>query len=151
MNKVTIQNEIMFAEVDRLLRDGHEVVIPTKGSSMLPFIVGEKDTVTLKKMEDVKVGDIILALINKKAYVLHRVWEVDGDRIVLMGDGNLRGQETCSRSEVIGTAIKIAKKEDKVIDCQSPKHLRQARVWRKMLPLRRVILGVYRRTLLKLY
>ncbi|MCQ2140740.1 MAG: S24/S26 family peptidase [Bacteroidales bacterium] len=151
MNKVTIQNDLMFAEVDRLLRDGHEVVIPTKGNSMLPFIVGEKDTVTLKKMEDVKVGDIVLALVNGKSYVLHRVLEVGSDEIVLMGDGNLKGQERCHKEDIIGTATKISKKKGHSIDCEGVKHQRQARFWRRLLPLRRIILGVYRRTLLKLY
>ena len=64
---------------------------------MLPFIVGDRDSVRLRK-EPVAVGDAVLAEIAPGRYVLHRIISLVKDRVVLMGDGNLSGVETCGLS-----------------------------------------------------
>lgn len=151
MNKVVMPNAIMLGEVSSMLEEGHSVVIPTKGNSMLPFIVGERDSVNLVKMQEVSVGDIVLARLPADHYVLHRVWAVDGGDVTLMGDGNLRGCETCRIEDIKGTAVQILKKKDKVVDCRSQRSLRQARIWRGLLPVRRWLLAIYRRTYLRFY
>lgn len=145
MNKVVIPNAILLGEVKSLLAEGKDVVIPTKGSSMLPFIRGSRDSVALRKLETLEVGDIVLAEIRKGVYVLHRVFELDGDDVTLMGDGNLRGVEKCRRCDVAGTALKVLKDGVKEVDCRGPKAMRKARIWRRIRPFRRIILGFYRR------
>lgn len=145
MNKVVVPNAILLGEVKSLLAEGKDVVIPTKGSSMLPFIRGSRDSVALRKLETLEVGDIVLAEIRKGVYVLHRVFELDGDDVTLMGDGNLRGVEKCRRSDVAGTALKVLKDGVKEVDCRGPKAMRKARIWRRIRPFRRIILGFYRR------
>ena len=57
MNKVVVPNAILLGEVKSLLAEGKDVVIPTKGNSMLPFIRGGRDSVNLRRLEDVEVGD----------------------------------------------------------------------------------------------
>ncbi|MBR6212996.1 MAG: S24/S26 family peptidase [Bacteroidales bacterium] len=145
MNKVVVPNAILLGEVKSLLAEGKDVVIPTKGSSMLPFIRGSRDSVALRKLETLEVGDIVLAEIRKGVYVLHRVFELDGDDVTLMGDGNLRGVEKCRRCDVAGTALKVLKDGVKEVDCRGPKAMRKARIWRRIRPFRRIILGFYRR------
>ena len=76
------------------------------------------------------------------------VIEVDGEDVTLMGDGNLRGVERCSRDRIAGTAVEILRNGEKRVDCRSPRALRQARIWRRLMPLRRIILGFYRRLFL---
>ena len=93
MNKTVVPNDMLLSEVGKLVDEGEKVVIMTKGISMLPFIHGGKDSVLLVKPSSVDVGDIVLARINDERYVLHRVISREGDRFVLMGDGNLRGVE----------------------------------------------------------
>ncbi|MBQ0024417.1 MAG: hypothetical protein KBT00_01650 [Bacteroidales bacterium] len=135
MQKV-IPNEILLSEVGRLLSEDIEVVLMTKGCSMLPFIHGEKDSVRLKKfpMDQIKVSDVVLAEIAPAHYVLHRVVSVDGDKLELMGDGNCRGHERCLRKNVLGTVVAIVRPSGREVSV--PK----ARLWRKMLPLRPYIL-----------
>jgi len=145
MNKVVVPNAILLGEVKRMLAEGREVVIPTKGNSMLPFIRGSRDSVRLRKLDTLAVGDIVLAEIREGVYVLHRVFELDGDNVTLMGDGNRLGVEHCRREDIAGTALGILKDGVKDVDCRSPKALRRARGWRKLMPLRRIILGFYRR------
>ena len=146
MNKVVVPNAILLGEVKSLLAEGKDVVIPTKGNSMLPFIRGGRDSVNLRRLEDVGVGDIVLAEIREGVYVLHRVFAVDGESVILKGDGNLRGVENCRRSDIAGTALSILKDNVREVDCRAPKALRRARAWRALgRPFRRVFLAIYRR------
>ena len=142
--RLIVSNSVLLGEAVQMLENGKDVVIPTKGNSMLPFIHGEKDTVTLRKMEGYAVGDIVLARIGG-AYILHRIWAMDGSRVTLMGDGNLRGKETCRIEDLHGTVTSINKPSGKTVDPFSKSHNRRAAIWRKLLPLRRIILGIYRR------
>lgn len=140
----SFENKEILPEIEGLVRDGLEVVFVPKGSSMSPFIEGGVDRVLISKAESVAEGDIVLALTEQGSHVLHRVEKVDGDILILMGDGNLIGRERCRREDVIGKAVRIMKK-DREIDCQSPSHLRKAAIWRTFLPIRRYLLAIYRR------
>lgn len=137
-------HEEIIPEMKRLVNEGSEVIFVPKGSSMLPFIRGGADRVIMVKAENVAKDDVILALTDQGNYVLHRVEQVDGDNITLMGDGNLYGRERCKRENVVAKAIKIINKNSE-IDCRSETHLRKARLWRQLLPLRRYLLAIYRR------
>lgn len=148
MPKMVVPNAILLGEVKQLLSEGKDVVIPTKGNSMLPFIRGTRDSVLLRKLDTLEVGDIVLAEIREGVYVLHRVTAVDGDAVSLMGDGNRRGGESCRRGDIAGTAMTILKDGVKEVDCRSPRALRRARTWRRLKPFRRIILGFYRRIFL---
>ena len=131
-----------------LLAEGKDVVIPTKGNSMIPFIRGGRDSVNLRRLDTLEVGDIVLAEVREGTYVLHRVIGLEGDAVTLMGDGNRRGVERCRREDIAGTAMTILKDGAREVDCRSRKALRRARNWRRLLPLRRLILGFYRRLFL---
>ena len=146
MNKVVVPNSILLGEVKSMLAEGKDVVIPTKGNSMLPFIRGGRDSVNLRLLDTLEVGDIVLAEIREGVYVLHRVFAVDGDSVTLKGDGNLRNVEKCRRSDIAGTALCILKENGREVDCRGRKAMRRARAWRTMPTLfRRVFLGIYRR------
>ena len=145
MNKVVIPNAILLGEVKAMLAEGRDVVIPTKGNSMLPFIRGERDSVTLRKLDTLEVGDIVLAEIRGGVYVLHRVSALDGDEVTLKGDGNRIGFEHCRRRDIAGTAVAVLKDGVREIDCRSPKALRRAANWNRLKPFHRIILGLYRR------
>ena len=139
MKKMVVPNKILLEEADDLLSRGIEVILMTKGNSMLPFIRGEKDSVNLKKYGAVEVGDIVLARIAPDRYVLHRIIAVDGDTLTLMGDGNLVGTESCRLSDVLGTVREIIRPNG------STKKVTKGTLWRKMLPVRRYLLWIYRK------
>lgn len=144
MKTVVIQNEPLLTEVARLVSEGERVSLRTKGSSMLPFITGGRDSVILVKPETLKVNDIVLARVSTGNIVLHRVVSVEGERLTLMGDGNICGCESCRRADVMAKAVAIVR-NDRTVDCTSPAHVFKARVWRMLKPLRRYLLAVYRR------
>jgi hypothetical protein len=144
MEKITLPNDVLLDEVARLVAEGGAVALMTKGASMLPFIVGGRDSVVLVRPEELFPGMIVLAYVQGGRYVLHRILSVDGTKVVLMGDGNIKGVEVCAPADVKAVAVRISKPSGEV-DCLSKRHLRQAAIWKTLLPVRRWILAVYRR------
>ena len=146
MAKKVVANHIVFDSVVEAIARGEMVTIPTKGNSMLPFIVGERDSVTLEGVDELHVGDILLARLSDKRYVLHRAIEIADDCITLMGDGNIKGVERVKPCEIIAKAITIHYK-GRQIDCNSTKQRKRAQLWRELLPIRRYILAIYARAI----
>lgn len=142
--KRTLPNDILLGEVSRLVEGGETVTLMAKGFSMLPFIVGGRDSVVLERPGELNTGMIVLAYVMGNRYVLHRIIALDGDKVTLMGDGNLKGVEMCRREDVKAVATKIVRPSGEV-DCFGKSHQRKAELWKRLLPVRRWILAVYRR------
>lgn len=141
--KIMLSNEVYFREVRTLLDEGKTVTVPVKGTSMLPFIVPGRDRAVLKKTDTVAVGDIVLALIEDRNYVLHRVYGIDGEAVVLMGDGNLYARERCAVMDILGTVLFIERKGRK-IDVSSRSNRIIASLWKRLLPVRKYLLVLFR-------
>lgn len=144
-----VANHILIPAIASLLEQGKDVLFTPTGVSMRPFIEGGYDTVVLRRKPLYKVGDVCLALIQsdqtEPVYVLHRIIRIDGEVIILMGDGNLRGTEQCRRSDILGTAVHVRSPRG----CSKP--LTRGFLWRHLLPIRWLLLKVYRHSILKLY
>lgn len=133
-----LPNNIIFPEVGKLLEEGKQVEISPKGRSMRPFIWEGRDSVILEKRPSLEVGDIVLAEIGEK-YILHRVLKIDGDSIILMGDGNIKGTEKCRRGDVMGTVAGIKRKNGRILKPT------KGCLWRRLLPIRRYLLYIFRK------
>ena len=112
MGKVILPNDVMLGEVSRLLHEGREVIMVPKGNSMRPFIRGQIDNVKLQRLEDLKVGDIVLARFEGR-YILHRIIDIKGEHVTMMGDGNLQGVEEVLKSDVSGVVVEVITPEGK--------------------------------------
>lgn len=152
-----VANDILIPEIARLVDAGREVMFTPSGVSMRPFIEGGRDSVLLRKPEQVRVGDIVLARFGT-IYVLHRVYRINSSSasgtsssvpgassIILMGDGNLRGEEHIRPEDVLATVAEI----------RSPHGHRKPRtralLWRHMLRTRWFWLKVYRKIFLPIF
>lgn len=150
METITIDNNQLIGEVKKLLKIFPSVVLPVKGTSMLPFIIGSKESVELVRWEkDFKIGDIVLAW-TKDYYVIHRIIKIDGDDYTLMGDGNIIGTESCKRSDIVAKAEYVVDKHGNKHYLYTPRRCQASRLWNKLKPVRRWILAIYRRTILKI-
>lgn len=149
VHKVLPNNEIL-RDLIKLVNEGQRVILSVKGNSMLPFIIGGKESVELVKPNAIAVGDVVLAWINGCRYVVHRIIKIDGDQVQLMGDGNLTDDEYCQLSDVKAYAEYVIAPNGKRRYLYTTSRLRLSRLWRRLLPVRRWILAVYRRSLLKL-
>ena len=148
-----VPNEIIIPSIKMFIDEGHTATFLVRGWSMRPFLEHERDNVLLAPVRDdepVRRGDVVLAEIATKVYVLHRVVRVDGDRLTLRGDGNAYGEEHCLRSNVIGRAVGFFRKgreeADKVTDA---KWRIYSALWPSNSFLRRCLLFLFRKTLFR--
>ena len=54
-------DEVIIEEAIRLVNDGVSVTFPVRGYSMLPFVIGGRESVVLQKPGVTQVGDVVLA------------------------------------------------------------------------------------------
>ncbi len=147
-NHHIVPNGLMFEEVGRLLEECKNVTLKVRGASMLPFIKGGEDSIVISWTENIEAGDIVLAKVNGVTeYVIHRILEINESEnmVVLMGDGNLIGTETCPKENIKGKVMKIIHPDGSATDCNSPKEKRKAQIWRWLRPIRRYLLYIYRK------
>jgi len=147
MNKVTDQQ--IISDAVSLVNEGMAVTMLVKGRSMLPFILGGLESVVLTRPGEIREGDVVLAHIDGQRYVLHRVMSVSPERVVLMGDGNIRGQEVCRPQDVLARADEVVGEDGRHRRLDTPAQRRRAKLWRRLLPVRRWILAVYKRTIIR--
>lgn len=141
---IKTNDETILSEAVRLVSDGIAVTFPVNGRSMRPFIVGGKDSVILEKPTKTQVLDIVLAYVENSRHVIHRVIAIDGERVTLMGDGNLYGVEHCLVSDILAQATYVVKPGGKKISLVSRRSLRLASLWKKLKPIRKWLLLLYR-------
>ena len=136
-------NEII-EEAIRLVREGVNVTLPVNGNSMLPFIIGGKESVILHRPGLIDVGDVVLAWVDGCRYVVHRIIHIDGDRITLMGDGNLT-TEHCTLNDIKARVTHVVSADNKERDLHNRWRMHAAKLWYWLRPVRRVLLAIYRR------
>lgn len=151
-----IPNDQLMKGVDNMLQEGRAAIIFVKGYSMLPFIIGGVESVRLRKPEgNLKVGNVVLARVLEGYYVIHRIYHIPPQGgIILMGDGNCgngrdRGVEHTTASLVVGIATEVIGKNGDERSLYTPWRNMKATGWRWLLPVRRWLLAIYRRTALK--
>ena len=135
----------VIAEAIRLVDKGVTVTLPVNGQSMLPFIIGGKESVILRRPGVIDVGDVVLAWVDGNRYVVHRIINIDGDRVTLMGDGNVRGTEHCLLKDVKARVTHVVSADNKKRDLYSRWRMLGAKVWYWLRPIRRYLLAIYRR------
>lgn len=140
-----ISDHEILEEATRLAKEGLSVTLPVKGNSMLPFIIGGKESVILQKPNHPKVGDVVLAWVENCRYVVHRIIKINGHDVVLMGDGNIIGTEHCKIDDICAIATHVVSADGKRHDLYSKWRMRATRLWWYLRPIRRYILAIYRR------
>ncbi len=138
-------DEKIIAEVIRLVDEGVSVTLPVKGNSMLPFIVGGKESVILQNPVKPGKGVVVLANIDRRRHVLHRIIRIDGKRITLMGDGNIDGTEHCMLSDIKAIATHVVKEDGTKHYLYDRKRRWASRMWYWLRPARRYLLAIYNR------
>ena len=133
----------VMSEVVRLVAEGVSVTLPVNGMSMLPFIIGGRESVVLQKPTALREGQVVLAWVDGTRYVVHRIIGIDGEHITLMGDGNLVGTEHCTAADVKGVVTHVMDAQERMRDLYSWHRRWAARLWRWLRPVRRYLLAIY--------
>ena len=144
MQTKKIDNNTFFAPVSEFLKEGKDVRIRVRGRSMLPFLNQDKDEVMLRKISTqiIEKGTIVLAHIDGRQYILHRVLRRDGDTLILRGDGNIGTTEECGVEDVMAVVQKKIR-AGKETDLSSPLWSFYASVWNNLHFGRRILLFIY--------
>ena len=135
----------IIEEAIRLVKDGVSVTLPVNGNSMLPFVIGGKESVILQPPGLIDVGDVVLAWVDGNRYVIHRIIRIEGDQVTLMGDGNLVGTERCQLSDIKAKVTHVVDAKGRRRDLYSKWRCRAAKAWWYLRPIRRYLLAIYRR------
>ncbi len=142
---IEIPNAILIPEIIKYLEQGHTVTLPLKGFSMRPFLESNRDMALLTSPKNIKVGDPVLAEIAPKQYVLHRIININGEHVTLLGDGNLT-PEHCLLSNIKASIDGFYRKGRKKLErTDGRKWKLYSKIWMALRPLRRWLLAFYRR------
>ena len=144
-------NAVFLPEIIRLIQEGHTVTLQLRGFSMRPFLEDGRDKALLTQPHDIKVGDAVLAEVSPKHYVLHRIIKIEGDTVILRGDGNL-ANEVCHLGDIRASVIGFYRKGREKLDKTTGKKWRiYSAIWTRLYPIRRYLLAFYRRIWIPLF
>lgn len=146
--RMELPNDQLLPLVREYVSKGEKVIINVKGYSMRPFLEHLRDRVKLAPWTTLQVGDAVLAEIAPGHFVLHRIIEMgEGGALTLMGDGNLRGTESCTQDDVCGLVIEYLRPNGHILKADDPALKRKIKLWRRLLPFRRLLLFIYKATI----
>ena len=134
----------LFPIIEELLAMNRQAIFTVKGTSMLPFIGDNRDSVVLEKRDfnNLKKGDIILFQYDSGKYILHRIYNISQEGYQTIGDGCISFDDWIRPDQVRGVVTKIIRK-GKEIDCNSIKWKIIFSLWMGLLPIRKYLLRIY--------
>lgn len=143
-----VTNARFIPHVRALIEEGRTVRFRAMGWSMRPLIEHARDDVLLSGYGAATPQryDVVLAATDRGGFVLHRIVRIDGDHYTLQGDGNWRGVEHCTRADIIAKAVAFYRKgHAQPLRTDSRTWRCYSRLWVALRPVRRILLGLYRR------
>ena len=144
MNKITVSITEMMPLIEEKLAAGGEAVITVKGTSMNPFFLDGKTSVTLTKPTlPLKRLDVILYETDNGAIVLHRIIGKKGEYYRTEGDG-LRFCEVVAPHSV-KAVVSAFQTGEKITRSDDPRYLFRVRLWGLLWPFRRLLLWCWRK------
>ena len=133
------------------LSEGNTVRLRVQGNSMLPFIhSGDVVVIEPYLQEDLPLYTAVFYQ-WKGQFMTHRlisksVKDNDHEMWSMLGDGNISQVETLEKSEILGVLTLLCH-EGKEFSCVDHRWLRLGRLWHILLPIRRILLWLYKRLL----
>lgn len=113
------------------------VTIPLEGSSMMPLIRRNVDPVTIVPLQrPLKKGDVVLFTTGKGRYVVHRVWKLEENRLLTIGDNCVNPDGWIPCEAVLGQALSFTRNGRRYrLDTRAARIW--GRVWMWMYPARK--------------
>lgn len=142
---LSIPNALLIPELVKIMDEGHTITITPKGVSMRPFLESKRDKAVLKKATNPQAGDVVLAEVALRRYVLHRIIKISDGIVTLRGDGNI-GVEKCRVKDVKAVAIGFYRKGRETLDRTDGRKWKiYSWAWTKLFPIRRYLIGAYKK------
>ena len=138
-----VEPEEFMKNLSLMLSETEAVPLIISGNSMLPFLVHNRDTVYLSKVNGkLKKGDIILYKRDNGAYILHRIYKEEKDYYYLIGDAQPILEKGVKKENVIAKVNKV-KRKGKLIEEKSFIWWFYKKIWLNIIPLRAPLIKMY--------
>lgn len=95
--------------ISEVISSGGVFRLYPKGTSMLPLLVQEKDSVLLASPTNIKKHDIVLYLRENDQYVLHRVMKINNGVFTMCGDNQFLFEKGIKESQILAKVVGIYK------------------------------------------
>lgn len=107
--------------IEELISVGESFELKVTGFSMLPLLGGGNDTIIVRRTDSTEpiMGRIAMFRERDGHIVVHRVREIKDGVVTLMGDGNTKGREQCSRESIVGVVEYVRRGSGRVVSCTS--------------------------------
>jgi len=141
-----IPNNAFFENVEQLLSEGKSVELRCFGRSMQPYLRGDGSEVIVASPffpDELIPGAIVLFRYQGK-HICHRIVRREEERLTIQGDGVIKKQEQVLVSDIIGIIRTIIRRNKKPVSTQTQAAQRYWRCWRRLLPVRKLLLLPYR-------
>ena len=141
MREVDAQEYI--AVLRELIEEGHQVSLLISGSSMSPFLIHHRDTIYFKKPDrELRVGDMVFYRRGNGKYVMHRIRRIRPEGFYMIGDAQWEIERPLQREQIFGLITAVERK-GKLIQPGDFWWEFFAKVWLRIIPLRRLIQRIY--------
>ena len=136
--------EVLMEDYQKLLQEeGSVLPLVVTGSSMVPFLVGKRDSVYLSRFSGkAKKGDILLYKRDNGNYILHRVYKIEGKNLVMLGDSQQEPEFGIRPEQVIAIAV-FAKRKGKIEKPGTFLWDFFEKIWIRTVPFRKIMIGGY--------
>ena len=126
---------------DILLKKGYLVTMPS-GSSMLPLIRPDRDTVVIKRRIPKKY-DVVLYKRDNGKYILHRVLKIKDKEYVMCGDNQWKKEFGITEQQILGVMDGFYR-DNKYIEISSYRYKLYVRFWCCFLWLRKMMIYLFK-------
>ena len=96
-----------------ILADGGVFPLVVTGGSMSPYLHDGRDTVHLRKTEDLRIGKILFFRRHSGELILHRLRRIMPDGSLLMNGDAQHWCEVISRDQVLAEVLAVTRKNGK--------------------------------------
>ena len=123
--------DITKRNLESIIDSGETFILSVTGRSMLPLLGRGDSKIILRRVskdEDIS-GRIAMFRATNGHIVIHRVIRIEGDDVILKGDGNIVQEERCSRSEIIAVVEQVLYSNGDTVECRSWQWRVKEQIW----------------------
>ena len=119
-----------------VMEEAETVPLVISGYSMNPFLAHGRDTVYLSKItRPLKKGDMVLYRRDSGAYILHRIYRVEGNSYTFVGDAHTQLERGIREDQLLALVTAVRRK-GKLLKKGSFWWDFFEKIWIRMVPLR---------------
>ncbi len=142
-----IDTQAYISALRGLVREGKEVNVTVSGSSMAPFLIHHRDSVSMKAPDrPLRTGDVVFYQRDSGQYVMHRIIRVhetaDGLRYDIAGDGQTEIESGIRPDQIFAYIFSVKRKGRKNAPGSFWWEFFE-KVWPRIIPFRRTVIRAY--------